>query len=62
MSKLRQITIEFNYKKGTCDVCGKEEVSVAEVGKDNKVAICDTCAEQIGGIHNNMKLMKSVSS
>lgn len=62
MAKLRQISIKFNYKQeaGKCDVCGNEDKAVVEVGNGTKnMSVCDSCADQLTNIHNNMKLMKT---
>lgn len=58
MAKLKQVTIEFNFKKGKCDVCGEEGKPIVEVGDITKFSICDECSQGCVDIHNNMKLMK----
>lgn len=60
MVKLRQISIDFNYKQGQCGVCGKDGL-VVEVGSETKISICADCASEIDGVHNNMKLMKTAN-
>lgn len=63
MAKLRQVSIKFNFKQAPskCDICGKDDVSIAEVGEITKLSICDACADQLTSIHNNMKLMRTAS-
>jgi hypothetical protein len=59
MSEMKKINIPFDFSsQGDCGICGKKNLPVAEVGKnEDKYCICAGCAMEVRNIHWNMKRM-----